>query len=450
MRDNEAALRQSHAKIEDLAGRLITAQETERARIARELHDDISQRVAAISIAMSECQRSELQASRELLEVLAAAQRQTIALTENVRLLSHDIYPSVLEHADLVDALRSHCGEFANQHSLTVVVEADGDLAISDMTIALCLYRVVQEALRNIAKHANAHRVLVSVRRVEDEVQLAVMDDGKGFNPAQARVQNGGLGLRSIEERIRLVGGRLSIETAPHMGTTITVRVRILASAVPDVCGGSNRVTMRRPSVLIADDHTIVAEGLVKLLSRRFDVVATVADGTALIEAAERLRPDIIIADLNMPSINGLEAMERLKQRGVASKFVILTMLKEASVAAKAMRAGASAFLLKHSAGSELIGAIDQVLNGGTYIAPAVTMDVLDAFDQKHRGEGELTKRQRDVLRLIVEGRRMKEIAAILGLSARTVETHKYEMMRVLGVESTAELVALAVKSGLA
>ena len=114
------------------------------------------------------------------------------------------------------------------------------------------------------------------------------------------------------------------------------------------------------------------------------------------------------------------------------------------------MRAGASAFLLKHSAGSEFIGAIDEVLNGGTYIAPAVTMDVLDAFDQKHRGEGELTKRQRDVLRLIVEGRRMKEIAAILGLSARTVETHKYEMMRVLGVESTAELVALAVKSGLA
>ena len=238
LRVNEAALRQSHADIEDLAGCLITAQEKERARIARELHDDISQRVAAISIAMSECQRSELQASRELLEVLAAAQRQTIALTENVRLLSHDIYPSVLEHADLVDALRSHCGEFANQHSLTVVVEADGDLAISDMTIALCLYRVVQEALRNIAKHANAHRVLVSVRRVEDEVQLAVMDDGKGFNPAQARVQNGGLGLRSIEERIRLVGGRLSIETAPHMGTTLTVRVRILASAAPELAEG--------------------------------------------------------------------------------------------------------------------------------------------------------------------------------------------------------------------
>jgi DNA-binding NarL/FixJ family response regulator len=209
-------------------------------------------------------------------------------------------------------------------------------------------------------------------------------------------------------------------------------------------------VTTRRPTILIADDHTIVAEGLVKLLSRRFDVVATVADGTALVEAAERLRPDIIIADLEMPSLSGLEALERLKTRGVASKFVILTMHKEASVAARAMRAGASAFLLKHSAGNELIDAIDEVLDGRTYLSPAVTKDILAALDEGRGDKIELTRRQRDVLRLIVEGRRMKEIAAILELSARTVETHKYEMMRVLGVQSTAELVALAVKRGLA
>ena len=213
---------------------------------------------------------------------------------------------------------------------------------------------------------------------------------------------------------------------------------------------GSNNVTTRRPTILIADDHTIVAEGLVKLLSRRFDVVATVADGTALVEAAERLRPDIIIADLEMPSLSGLEALERLKKRGVASKFVILTMHKEASVAARAMRAGASAFLLKHSAGNELIDAIDEVLDGRTYLSPAVTKDILAALDEGRSDKIELTRRQRDVLRLIVEGRRMKEIAAILDLSARTVETHKYEMMRVLGVQSTAELVALAVKRDLA
>ena len=142
--------------------------------------------------------------------------------------------------------------------------------------------------------------------------------------------------------------------------------------------------------------------------------------------------------------------MARLKKRGATSKFVVLTMQREASIAAQAMRAGASAFLLKASAGEELIDAIDEVLNGRTYLSPAVTKGVLAAFEQVGSQEVELTPRQRDVLRLIVQGRRMKEIASILDLSARTIETHKYEMMRVLGVQSTAELVALAVKRGLA
>jgi DNA-binding NarL/FixJ family response regulator len=206
---------------------------------------------------------------------------------------------------------------------------------------------------------------------------------------------------------------------------------------------------MRRPTVLIADDHTIVAEGLGKLLGGRFDVVATVTDGTALIETAERLRPDIVVADLNMPSVSGLDALARLRKRGVASKFVILTMHGEPTVAAKAMRAGASAFLLKHSAGEDLIDAIEEVLHGRTYLAPAVTKDVLAAFEEGRPDEIALTPRQRDVLGLIVQGRRMKEIGALLDLSTRTVETHKYEMMRALGVESTAELIALAVKRGL-
>ena len=237
LRTNEAALRHSHAEIEDLAGRLITAQEAERARIARDLHDDISQQLAAISIAMSECQRPELQGSGELPEVLTAVQRQTIELAEDIRLLSHDLHPSVLKHAGLVDAVQSHCSEFARQQSIDVIVEADGDLVIADMATALCLYRVVQEALRNIAKYADARQVHVTMRRIEEGVQLAVADDGNGFNLAKAREHGGGLGLRSIEERIRLVGGRLSIETAPRMGTTITVWAKIPVSTTRELAG---------------------------------------------------------------------------------------------------------------------------------------------------------------------------------------------------------------------
>ena len=237
VRANEAALRQSHAAIEDLAGRLITAQEAERARIARDLHDDISQKLAAISIAMSECTLPELHASGELLDVVTAVQQQIIDLVEDVRLLSHDLHPAALKHAGFVEALRSHCSEFARQQSLDVVVEANGNLAISDNATALCLYRVVQEALRNIAKHANARRVHVTLRLVGEEVRLSVADDGRGCEFAKAHAVAQGLGLRSMEERVRLAGGRLSIDSGPLTGTTVTVWVKVLAPSAREFAG---------------------------------------------------------------------------------------------------------------------------------------------------------------------------------------------------------------------
>jgi PAS domain S-box-containing protein len=235
LRANEAALRQSHSEIQDLAGRLIAAQEQERARIARDLHDDISQQLAAISIALSGCKRRpETRGRTELLEVLTVAQRQTVELAEEIRLLSHDLHPGVIKHAGLVDAVRSHCREFAQQHALSVVVDAEGNPIVDDMTIALCLYRIVQEALRNVARHAEARQVHVIVQGIQDEVSLTVADDGKGFNLTKVREHGGGLGLRSIDERVRLVGGQLSIETAPGMGTTLTVLVKNVPSAVRD------------------------------------------------------------------------------------------------------------------------------------------------------------------------------------------------------------------------
>jgi len=207
----------------------------------------------------------------------------------------------------------------------------------------------------------------------------------------------------------------------------------------------------RRATILLADDHSILTAGLVSLLQDRFDVIGTVADGNTLVEAAQRLHPDVIIADISMPSMSGLDALERLKKNGVDSKFIVLTMHSDPDVAARAMRAGAAGFLLKHTAGDELVGAIDEVLNGRVYLTPAVTRGVIENLKGHASGRRvELTSRQRDVLRLIVDGRRMKEIGTILELSTRTVETHKYEMMRALGVQSTAELVRYALEHELA
>ena len=206
----------------------------------------------------------------------------------------------------------------------------------------------------------------------------------------------------------------------------------------------------QRTKVLLADDHAMVVEGLAALLKDRFDLVGTVGNGSALLDAARKLRPDVIIADMAMPVLSGLEALRRLKAAKSAAKVIILTMHPDADLATEAFRAGASGYVLKVSAGEELVTAIQEVVQGRTYLTPLITKDVISRLTEPApKAAVKLSPRQREVLRLIAEGRRMKEIAAILQLSTRTVETHKYEMMRSLGLESTAELVKYAIQIGL-
>jgi len=208
---------------------------------------------------------------------------------------------------------------------------------------------------------------------------------------------------------------------------------------------------LRRNTVLVADDHPILRDGLTSLLEGSdFDVVAAVGDGDALLDTARRLRPDIIVTDFAMPGLSGLDALVRLKADQIESRVIILTMHNDAELAARAIRAGASGFLLKESAGEELLAAIRQALQGRVYLTPTVTKGVMDLMAGSPASEPHLTPRQRDVLRLIVKGQRMKEIAANLSLSTRTVETHKYEMMEALGLHSTAELVRYALDHRLA
>jgi DNA-binding NarL/FixJ family response regulator len=206
------------------------------------------------------------------------------------------------------------------------------------------------------------------------------------------------------------------------------------------------RKAPRKHTVLIADDHTIVTEGLARLLRESdFDVVGTVNNGQLLLDEARRLAPDVIVTDLTMPGLSGIEVLERLKSNGIASKVILLTMHNDANLATVAMRGGASGFLLKESAGEELLEAIRQVLRGRVYLTPALTQGVMERMaNTADVPAPQLTPRQVDVLRLIVKGQRMKEIAENLGLSVRTVETHKYEMMETLGLHSTAELVRYA------
>ena len=204
-------------------------------------------------------------------------------------------------------------------------------------------------------------------------------------------------------------------------------------------------------SILLADDHAVVRDGLISLLrEHHFDVVGAVGDGQALLDAAKRLRPDVIITDVTMPKMGGVEALTRLISAQPDVRVILLTMHDDAELATRAMRAGAVGFLVKEAAGDELVNAINQVMQGRVYLSPAVTRDVMTRMAAPAGPlEPQLTPRQREVLRLMLQGQRMKEIASTLDLSPRTVEFHKYEMMQALGVRSTAELILYAVDHGL-
>ncbi len=207
---------------------------------------------------------------------------------------------------------------------------------------------------------------------------------------------------------------------------------------------------MRLPTVLLADDHALFTEGLVNLLKARFDVVATVRDGHALVDQARHLRPDIVISDVSMPEMSGFQALRRLKELGVATRIILLTMHADPRLATEALRAGAAGFVLKQSTGDELVQAMHEVLQGRTYLSPAITRDVVALLSTApDPGEVHLTVRQREILQLIVEGRRMKEVAAALDISRRTAENIKYDLMRSLDLHSTAELVRYAIQHNL-
>jgi DNA-binding NarL/FixJ family response regulator len=210
---------------------------------------------------------------------------------------------------------------------------------------------------------------------------------------------------------------------------------------------------MGRARVLLADDHRIVAEGLESLLREDFDLVGTVRDGDALIEAARRLRPDVVVTDISMPGMNGLDAIRELRRQGITARIVTLTMHADPQLAVDALRSGASAYVLKHSAGDELIAAVRAVLHGRTYVTALIAKAVQAAaagVDARPPGRSiRLTTRQRQVLQLIAEGRTMKEIATSLNVSARTAESHKYQMIEALSLRTTADLVRYAVQMGL-
>ena len=209
---------------------------------------------------------------------------------------------------------------------------------------------------------------------------------------------------------------------------------------------------MGKIRILVADDHRILAEGLQRLLEPTYEVVAIAENGHVMVAAAKELKPDVIVVDISMPLLNGIDAVSEIRSAGIQAKIIYLTMHLEANYARRALATGASAYVLKHSASSELLFAIKQALEGRHFISPTIAEEInstrtpedvsLDALDG-------LTVRQREVLQLLAEGNSAKEVSTVLEISRRTVEYHKYRIMKILGLHKSAELIQFAVQHGL-
>jgi two-component system, NarL family, sensor histidine kinase UhpB len=223
VRESEWALRGSYARVRELAGKLIVAQEMERSRIARDMHDDLNQQLAALSLSISALRRRSLDTS-ELSDLLRELQERIIAVIGQVRDFAHDLHPGTLDHVALVGAMRAHCADFARQQGLDIRFTADETLAPLSRDVAVCVYRVLQEGLRNIVNHSGVREAHVSLTQTPELVELIIADGGRGFDP-DAGAARRGLGLLSIEERARLVGGTLTITSTRDGGTTLHLQV---------------------------------------------------------------------------------------------------------------------------------------------------------------------------------------------------------------------------------
>ncbi len=207
---------------------------------------------------------------------------------------------------------------------------------------------------------------------------------------------------------------------------------------------------MKRPRVLLADDHRMVAEGLKTLLEPEFDLVGIVEDGRALLDAAAKLEPDVVVVDISMPRLNGLEAIPLLRSADPRIRVVVITMHREAAYARRALAAGASGFVLKHSAPDELVAAIRAAAEGRTFVTPELAVETVGPRSSPPRDARDpasaITPRQREILQFLAQGKTAKEIAAVLGVSVRTVEFHKYKLMEDVGAKTSAELIRFAIR----
>lgn len=340
---NEAKLRSRNEEIRDLAGRLITAQEQERSRIARELHDDIGQQIALLTIELALLSRA---GQDEAVSLTGEASRRVQGLARSVHDLSHRLHPTRLRLLGLVPALEALRDEFS-KCGIEVAFTHENIPSTLRADVTLCVFRIVQEALQNALKHSGAHQVLVYLSGGTGLLLLRILDDGLGFDVDLAFGK--GLGLLSMHERLEAIGGALEISSKAGVGTELKVRVPL---------GGVQRKDVTAPRVLLVDDNDDMLARACEALTPACVVAGKARNGKAALEAAEALRPDVIVLDISMPDMTGFEVAAHLRQTSSAAAIVFLSVHEGDEYLLAARAAGAVGYVVKSRLASDLLPAV--------------------------------------------------------------------------------------------
>lgn len=441
----------------------------ERERLVRELHDSLGQILGYTGI--------QIQAVRDMLKAgrLPAADDSLDCLSQVIGEANTEVREFIFEVRNTLffkdgffAALRQYLAHFEKRFKIPVEIQNPAELAEEefDLPVGVQLFRIIQEALTNVRKHAKAGKAAILFEKRDGQVLISVADDGEGFDPEEIK---GGqsFGLEVMKERAGQIGAEISIDAAEGRGTTVTVIIPPLAGARreegpkdPEAGTGEKEIKIR---VLLADDHILFLEGLQTLLETKgFEIVGTARDGLEALEKTRLTCPDMILMDLQMPRCNGLTATRLIKAEMPEVKIVILTMSDREQDLLAALQSGACGYLLKGLRTQELVGQLCDLAQSGTIIPPELAAQVLEELGRREKDTGEegrfgpveparvLSKRQIEILSLIAEEYTYKEVAARLFVSERTVKYQMAEILQILQLQTRRQAIAYARKAGLA
>ncbi|MBN2081503.1 response regulator [bacterium] len=458
----EEAQRAQREQLRALSSTLVLTEERERRRLATQLHDRIGHALVVAKIKLEELAK-DAERSAELLDVLAALN----SAIEDARTLTFEISPPVLHELGLAAAIRWLAEQTAAQHGLKIKFNhTDWHHRLGE-DLRVLLFQATREILFNIVKHAQATTVRIGLTRDGEMVRLAISDNGVGFDVTAATRssrQGTGYGLFSIGERMKYLGGSMQVESG-ETGTSILLLAPQALEQAPSPRPDVHRLEPASQAadadlphdeirLVIADDQQLMRQGLQMILKRHPQLVLTgeAATGKEALELARRHQPDVVIMDIDMPELNGIEATRAITTEMPAVRVIALSMFADKQYVGEMLRAGANGYLLKDCAGEDLIQAIRAVNSNLTFFSAAITKVIVDEF---LRASGPaatlavLTDREREVLGMLARDMGVKEIALELDLNPKTIYSFRTSLMQKLGIGTQSELVKFAIRTGL-